>query len=215
MQKRLLACSWTVMAVLALVIGLFSLRFLAVPFGVWPFLDAGIRRAIVPIPFAALTHLVIAPIALLVGPLQLHAGFRARHRQAHRIIGRIYVACCVAAGAGGLVMAFHASGGPVAGLGFGLLAVCWIGATLGAWQAAIRRRLELHRLLMRLSYAMTFGAVTLRLQMPLGFALGFTSYSAMSVWLAYTAWLPNVLAVSLYSLLERSRRRHPTLTASA
>jgi hypothetical protein len=58
---------------------------------------------------------------------------------------------------------------------------------------------------MRFSYAMTFGAVTLRLQIPLGFALGYSSYSAMSVWLAYTSWIPNVFAVAIYSMAEAMR----------
>jgi hypothetical protein len=60
--------------------------------------------------------------------------------------------------------------------------------------------------LMRFSYAMTFGAVTLRLQIPIGLALGFPSYSAMSVWLAYTSWMPNVIVVALYSMIEALRR---------
>jgi len=42
---------------------------------------------------------------------------------------------------------------------------------------------------------MAFGAVTLRLQIPLGFMLGYSGYPQMSVWLAYTSWIPNVLAV--------------------
>lgn len=196
------------MALLALLVGVFSLRFLAAPFGRWPGLDPAIRQAIASIPWLAITHMVLAPIALLAGPLQLNAGWRARHRQAHRIMGRIYVLCCLAGGIGALVMAFHASGGVVAGWGFGVLALCWMGTTVGAWRAAVQRRIERHQLLMRFSYAMTFAAVTLRLQMPIGFALGFSSYSAMSVWLAYTSWLPNVAAVAVYSLLTRARR-HP------
>jgi hypothetical protein len=208
MQKRLVAGGWTVMATLSVFVALFSPRFIAVPFGSWPAIDEGIRRVIMQIPFTALTHMLIAPLALLVGPLQFLAGFRARHRPVHRIIGRVYVAACVIAGIGGFATAFHASGGPVAGLGFGMLAVCWVGTTLGAWRAAVRRRLELHQLLMRLSYAMTFAAVTLRLQIPIGLLLGYPSYSAMSVWLAYTSWLPNVIIVGLCSLLlERSRKR--------
>jgi hypothetical protein len=215
MQKQLPALSWTVMAILALLIGLTSLRFLAVPFGIWPPLDAGIRQAIVAIPFTALMHMVLAPIALLAGPLQLHARFRERHRQAHRIIGRVYVSACVVGGIGGLVMALHASGGWVAGLGFGTLAVCWIATTLAALGAAMQRRIALHQLLMRLSYAMTFAAVTLRLQLLAAPALGFPDYSAMSVWLAWTSWLPNVAAVGLYSLFARGRHSPGTLAAQA
>ncbi|MDB5358990.1 MAG: hypothetical protein JWO51_287 [Rhodospirillales bacterium] len=94
----------------------------------------------------------------------------------------------------------------MAGLGFGLLAVLWIAATLGAWRAAVQRRFALHRLLMRYSYAMTFGAVTLRLQIPIGLALGAESYPAISVWLAYTSWIPNVAVVAIHSALTALRR---------
>ena len=47
--------------------------------------------------------------------------------------------------------------------------------SLAAWRAAVQREFALHLLLMRFSYAMTFGAVTLRLQIPIGFALGSTT----------------------------------------
>jgi hypothetical protein len=154
--------------------------------------------------------MLVAPLALLFGALQFLPKLRARYPKAHRYIGRIYVAACVIAGVGGLATTPHASGGPIAGLGFAILAALWIGVTLGGWWAAVRRELELHRLLMRLSYAMTFGAVTLRLQIPIGFMLGFSSYAAMSVWLAYTSWIPNVIVVGAYSVLERARKRGRT-----
>lgn len=204
---------WALMALLALLVGLVSLRFLSVPLtGTWPRLDPDIRQAIASIPVSALLHLVVAPLALIVGPVQFLPRLRERHRGLHRTLGKIYVAACVAAGIGGLVMAFHASGGVIAGVGFGLLAVCWIGTTLGAWVAAMRRRIALHQLLMRFSYAMTFGAVTLRLQIPIGIAfLGFHSYSEMSVWLAYTSWIPNVLVVAIYSLLRHRKPHSPNL----
>jgi hypothetical protein len=66
----------------------------------------------------------------------------------------------------------------------------------------------MHRVLMRFSYALTFAAVTLRLQIPLGFILfGFASYREMSVWLAYTCWIPNVIAVALFTLAISLRSR--------
>jgi uncharacterized membrane protein len=213
--KRMERAGLGFMLVMAIAIALYSLRYYGVLRGHWPLIDGGIRRVIEQVPWPALTHMLVAPIALLVGALQFIPFLRSRHRQAHRVLGRIYVAACVIAGAGGLATAFHASGGPIAGWGFGILAVCWVASTLGAWRAAIRRRLQLHRLLMRLSYAMTFGAVTLRLQIPLGFALGYASYSQMSVWLAYTAWIPNVLLVAIYSALERRRARMPAVGVAA
>ena len=193
------------MALLAVVVALFSFRFVGAIKGMWIHVDPGIRAVVTAHPVEALTHVLIAPIALLLGPFQFFTRIRQRFPAFHRRAGRVYVVACLIAGAGGLATAFHASGGPVAGLGFGLLAVLWIAATLGAWWAAVERNFGLHRLLMRFSFAMTFGAVTLRLQIPIGFMLGYASYSAMSVWLAYTAWIPNVFVVALYAALERRR----------
>ncbi len=212
-DKRFARFGLVAMAVLATGVALFSFRFFGVLGHRWLDVDPGIRGVIEREPVQALTHMLIAPIALLLGPWQFFQGLRARHPGFHRWSGRVYVAACVVAGVGGLATAFHASGGPIAGLGFGLLAVLWIGATLGAWRAAVARNVPLHRLLMQFSYAMTFGAVTLRLQIPIGFALGFPSYSAMSVWLAYTAWVPNVLLVALYSAIGARQLR--VISASA
>lgn len=205
MEKRLGWLGSRFMAVAAVGVALYSLRYVGVPFGHWAVISPGLEGVIANFPFRALTHMLIAPIALLVGPFQFIPGLRAKHPKVHRYLGRIYVAACVIAGVAGFATALHASGGPVAGLGFGILAALWVASTLGGWWAAVSRKLALHRLLMRLSYAMTFGAVTLRLQIPLGFMLGYPGYPEMSVWLAYTSWIPNVLAVLVYTALERRR----------
>ena len=194
------------MALLAVFVAVFSFRFVGAIEGIWIDVDPGIRGVVTAHPVEALTHILIAPIALLLGPFQFLPGIRQRMPAFHRRAGRVYVLACLIAGAGGLATALHASGGRVAGWGFGILAVLWIATTLGAWWAAVGRNFGLHRLFMRFSYAMTFGAVTLRLQIPIGFMLGYASYSAMSVWLAYTAWIPNVIVVALYAAVER---RHP------
>jgi hypothetical protein len=206
MQKRLAQWGMGFMVVSSMMVAVYSLRFAGAPFGHWGLIDQGIRDVINHVPVRALTHMLVAPLALLLGGLQFLPGLRARHPKVHRYVGRIYVASCVIAGSGALATAPHASGGPIAGLGFGILAVLWIGTTLGGWWAAVRRKFEVHRLFMRLSYALTFSAVTLRLQIPIGFMLGYASYSAMSVWLAYTSWIPNLVAVGVYSALERRRQ---------
>ena len=193
------------MALLAFLVALFSFRFVGAIEGIWIDVDPGIRGVVTAHPLEALTHILIAPVALLLGPVQFLPEVRRRFPAFHRGAGRLYVLACVIGGAGGLATAFHASGGPVAGWGFGILAVLWVATTLGALWSAVGRNFGLHRLLMRISYAMTFGAVTLRLQIPIGFMLGYASYSAMSVWLAYTAWIPNVIVVALYAAMERRR----------
>jgi hypothetical protein len=205
--KRLNRFGVTVMALMALFVVVYSLRYSATLADVWLGVDPRLRDVLTQVPVRALTHVLVGPIALLLGPTQFFPGLRAKYPQAHRWCGRAYVLACVVAGAGALATAPFASGGPIAGLGFAVLAALWIGTTFGAWRAAVRRSFRLHRLLMRFSYAMTFGAVTLRLQIPIGFALGYPSYSAMSVWLAYTSWVPNVMVVALHAIVEQFLHR--------
>ena len=200
------------MVLLAAFVAFYSLRFFGVFAGVWPAIGDDIRGVIEQWPVRALAHMLVAPVALCVGPFQFLTRLRVKHPRLHRGSGIVYVVACLVAGVAGFATALHASGGPVAGFGFGLLAVLWVGVTLAAWWAAVQRRFALHRLLMRFSYAMTFGAVTLRLQIPLGLALGYESYAAMSPWLAYTAWIPNVIAVALYSAAVA---RRPAVSAAA
>ena len=203
---------WT-MAILAVGVAVQSMRFLAVPAHIWIGIDAGIRGVVERVPLQALTHMIVAPIALFVGPFQFIPGLRARKPRLHRIMGRTYVIACTLAGVAALATAPYASGGPIAGLGFATLAFCWIATTLGAWRAAVARKFDLHRLLMRFSYAMTFGAVMLRLQIPFFFMAGFHSYSQASVWLAYTSWIPNVIAVALWSMAQALRAPAAALAA--
>jgi hypothetical protein len=127
----------------------------------------------------------------------------------------VYVAACLISGVAALATAPFASGGPVAAVGFAMLAVSWLGATGWAWRAAVARDFDLHRRLMRYSYAMTFGAVTLRLQIPLGVMfLHFESYRDLSVWLAYTSWIPNVIVVAIYNWWKTPRRSNAALAAA-
>ena len=189
------------MVVTAVAVAVWSERFLGVFSGIWMGVDAGIRGVVTGFPVRALTHMLIAPLALLLGPFQFISAIRKRAPRLHRYMGRVYVASCVIAGIAGFATALHASGGPVAGWGFGILAVLWVASSLGGMLAAMRRRFQLHRLLMALSYAMTFGAVTRRLQIPVGVMLGYPGYPEMSVWLAYTSWIPNVVAVLAYFLI--------------
>jgi len=203
------------MAFLAVGIAIQAMRYQAVPFNVFVGVDSDIRAVIARVPVQALTHMLIGPIALLTGPWQFFAGLRARHPKFHRWNGRIYVTACLISGIGALFTAPFASGGMVASIGFTLLALSWLGTTFAGWRLAVARNFAMHRIFMRFSYALTFAAVTLRLQIPLGFIfLGFTSYREMSVWLAYTCWIPNVIAVGLYTLARASRGRRDSPVAA-
>jgi len=186
---RLETGRWAV-AVLAAAVALYSLRFYGVLGDLWWDVDPGIRDVIGAVPVKSLVHMLIAPIALLVGPVQFFPKVRSRHSVFQRWLGRVYVCTCLTAPAGALATSPFASG-----------AIAAFVLASSPWRGLQRRRFELRRLLMRFSYAMTFAAVTLRPQIPFGFAIGYESYSSMSPSLAYTSWIPNVILVAIYSVL--------------
>jgi hypothetical protein len=114
-REHLMRLCMIIIALLAALVALYSFRFFGVLNGVWFGVDPGIREVIAGDPVGALTHMLVAPVALLLGPFQFIPRLRESHRAVHRWTGRVYVAACVIAGFAGPVTAFHASGGPVGG----------------------------------------------------------------------------------------------------
>jgi uncharacterized membrane protein len=143
-------------------------------------------------------HVAGAATALLIGPLNFVGALRRRAPAVHRWVGRVYIAGCLIGGLGGLVCAFGSTAGPVATAGFGSLAVFWIVFnTLGYLTARRRRRFADHRAWMIRSFALTFGAVTLRLYLPLVPLLPISfldGYRAIS----FLAWVPNLILAEIY-----------------
>jgi hypothetical protein len=215
LAKGIARYSLYLMTFLAVGVAIHAMRYDMVPANIYLGIDSAIRGVIGRVPVQALTHMVVGPIALMTGPWQFFPGLRARRPAFHRWTGRTYVAACMISGVGALLTAPFASGGPVASIGFTALAILWLGTTFAGWRMAVARKFELHRILMRFSYALAFGAVTLRIQIPLGFMFfGFTSYREMSVWLAYTSWIPNVFAVAAYTLATSAQRRNTNVLAT-
>lgn len=138
-------------------------------------------------------HIFASLLALLLGPLQFSRKLRSSRPFVHRWMGRIYLGVAVAlGGAAGLYMSYYAFGGLVAKAGFAGLAVAWLYTGLRAFTAVRSGDFASHERWMMRNYALTFGAVTLRLLLPpvFIFELPFAaSYAAIS-WLC---WVPNLL----------------------
>ncbi|THD62275.1 DUF2306 domain-containing protein [Phenylobacterium sp.] len=157
-------------------------------------------------------HAGLAATALLTGPWQFLPRLRARHPRLHRWVGRVYIFCCVFGGSAGLLLAAGASAGPVARAGFGLLAVVWLLVNGQGLRLAMIGRYAEHRQWMIRSFALTFGAVLLRVYIPISQMMHIdfmTAYRAIS-WLA---WVPNLIVAELY--LRQPRWRKPLATAAA
>lgn len=151
-------------------------------------------------------HVAGAATALLVGPFNLIGGLRRRRPVLHRWIGRTYIGACLIGGVGGLIIAFGSFAGPIATVGFGALAVCWLTANVQGWRTARARRFDDHRRWMIRSFAMTFGAVTLRLYLPLIPLLHIPfveGYRAVS----FLAWIPNLIAAEVWLRRRLSQAR--------
>ena len=101
--------------------------------------------------------------------------------------------------------------GPVAGSGFFLLALVWLGTTGAAYVAARKRDFDSHRRWMIRSAALTFAAVTLRLYLGLTMAGGLPFDPSYTV-IAWACWVPNLIAVELWARRGRKGRK---VTAAA
>jgi hypothetical protein len=142
-------------------------------------------------------HLFGGALALALGPWQFLTGPRARRTAWHRWTGRLYGFAVLASALGGAILAVHSKGGMVAHVGFFTLAVVWTLVT--AWGVVTIRRgdvAEHQRWILR-SFALTYAAVTLRLQIPASVMLGFDFAIAYPI-IAWACWVPNAMWAEWY-----------------
>ena len=197
--------SFIIMASLSILVGVASYRFLMLDMKLaFPDFGPHINQR----NLVLLAHISSSPIALIIGIWQLSAKQRANHPKLHRWLGRVYGVAILVGGISGLNLALHALGGPVAGWGFSLLAVIWMGITGNAIRLAIAGKYGQHRKWMIRSFALTFAAVTLRLYL-IGFMVAGVDYAAASIYIAWACWVPNLIFAEWWI----RRGKHRVMTA--
>ncbi len=182
---------WAVGALLSTMIALYSYRYLWGGANRSPAILANLYHR----PWLCV-HVAGACTALLVMPLQLVPAIRRRAPAVHRILGRLYAVGCLSGGVGGMFMAFGSTAGPIATAGFAPLAAVWIFTTVQGWRTAVLRRFDEHRAWMIRSFSLTFGAVTLRIYLPLLMMAGLSPLDAYLT-TAFISWIPNLLIAEL------------------
>jgi hypothetical protein len=91
------------------------------------------------------------------------------------------------------------------GIAFIALALAWLYTAAQAYVTIRRRQITDHRRWMIRNYALTYSAVTLRIQMPLVIVLfGASPILALNI-VGWTCWVPSLIAVELWM---RRRRTH-------
>lgn len=188
----------------SVLIGVSSLRYLL---GDPRLAGEGMQATVIANGWIFATHAGASAAALIVGGFQFLGNVRRRWPRLHRWTGRFYVLGCVVGAGAALWIAPDAASGRVATFGFSVLAAVWLYTTLTAWRLAMARDFAAHRRWMIRSFALTFGAVTLRLQILAFLPFGLM-YNDVAPFLAYSAWIPNLLAVELAFLLAAGGAMH-------
>ncbi|PED34028.1 DUF2306 domain-containing protein [Bacillus cereus] len=144
-------------------------------------------------------HIMTSIVALVIGPFTLSTKFRERNINRHRIVGRIYMVGILLGGVSGLYLSFYATGGLVAKLGFGLLSILWLASAYQALHRVKNKQIKDHRNWMIRNYSLTFGAVTLRIWLPLFIVLfGIERFELSYAIIAWLAWVPNLILAELF-----------------
>jgi len=188
--------AWFVFAFLAIVISLYPFLYAYLAYaGV----EEGIRASKTAELLANLvwntgfyTHITFGGIALFVGWIQFSKKFRNANLKRHRLIGKIYMIAVLLSGIAGLYIAFYATGGLVAQIGFGMLAIIWLYTTAKAYQSIKNGDVKRHEVFIIYSYAACFAAVTLRLWLP-GLVAAFGDFNTGYRIVAWLCWVPNLI----------------------
>ncbi len=186
---------WWLAVVLAVAIAGYALSFL--PRGERAF-PPQLRESFNARPWGIYPHVLIGSIALLLGPFQFRRDLLLRSRTLHRRMGIVYVTCAALTGIVGTYMGLYSFGGMATHLGFCLLGVLTFGTTALAYLRIREHDVGAHREWMIRSFALVFGAVTLRIELPLlivGFQGDFAPAYAIVSWLS---WVPNILLAEWY-----------------
>ncbi|TMM59544.1 DUF2306 domain-containing protein [Maribacter algarum] len=138
------------------------------------------------------THISFGGLALLVGWVQFSKRFRNANLKRHRLIGKIYMIAVGISGLAGLYIAFYATGGVIAKLGFGSLAVIWLYTTFKGYQTIRNGDIQKHEIYMIYSYAACFAAVTLRIWLPM-LSTAFGGFIPAYRIVAWLCWVPNMI----------------------
>jgi uncharacterized membrane protein len=161
------------------------------------------KRAFEAHPVGIYAHISAGAIALLLGPFQFLTRLRQRWPGLHRGIGRVYLGVGVLiGGSAGLYMSQYAFGGPIARIGFALLAVLWL---FSGWKAlaAIRRGdIVRHREWMVRNFSLTFAGVMLRLWL-MGSFIAQIRFEESYHYIAWLCWVPNLIFAQCQITLGR------------
>jgi uncharacterized membrane protein len=158
-------------------------------------------------------HIIGSSVILLVGFVQFSKKIYS-NRPIHKVLGKIYVfGVLFVAAPGAYIMTAFINRGKWVALSFLLQNTLWVITTLAAWILIKNKNVDQHVKMMRRSYALAFGAVTLRLYICMftvfGSGVGFNNNYII---ISFLSWVPNILFVEI---INHSKKIRLSLTEAA
>jgi uncharacterized membrane protein len=147
-------------------------------------------------------HTLGGMIATVIGPFQFLRSVRLRYPGVHRWLGRVYLISVFSSALAALYLAPGSYASSTFGIAFIALAVAWLFTGTRAFLTIRRGDVTSHRRWMIRNYALTYAAVTLRVQIPLLIVLGLSPIVAFNI-VAWLCWVPNLIVVEAW--LRRRR----------
>jgi uncharacterized membrane protein len=194
LARRFRILSWALMTYLALLTGVGSILFI---FGDPNQFGAPFQAKYVAHLALVQTHGVSAVLALCLGPFQFWTWLRRRRPQLHRKLGVLYLVGVVVAAITAFPMGVMAYGGLSSQLAFCSMAALWLGSASLAYRSALARQFEAHRRWMIRNYALTFGAVLVRVYLALSRELNL-DFATIYPFIAWLSWVPTLIVAETW-----------------
>ncbi len=156
--------------------------------------------------WAFFIHVYTSMLTLLAGFTQFSSTILRKFPSIHRTTGWIYIITILLfSGPSGLIMGYHANGGPSSQIAFCLLSGFWMYFTAMALIAIRKKDINAHRRFMIRSFALTLSALTLRLWKYA--IVGVFEPRPMDVYriVAWLGWVLNLIIAEI--IIFRSRKR--------
>ena len=153
------------------------------------------------------THIISGPIAIILVVTLLITGQTKRFKTLHRWSGRVLTFITVLAVCpGGIIMATRSQAGPIAGWGFGALAVCTSVSVCLTAYFAINRRFKTHSRWAWRSGILLCSPILLRLGAGLFYVTGVESLNTYR-FLAWGSWLVPLLIFEGVQMISKLKGR--------
>lgn len=152
-------------------------------------------------------HIFASSVILIIGFFQFSKNVY-NNRPLHKMLGKIYVfGILFIAAPGAYVMTLFVNRGPGVFASFLIQNTLWVACTLAAWLLVMKGRIGDHKKMMRRSYALAFGAVTLRFYIWLFSTFGHgVNFEHNYLIIAFASWVPNLLVAEVNNWYEEKTK---------